>query len=251
MTMTDGKRRLIVNADDLGLSTDIDAAIEELHRAGRVTNASLMVDGDCLDDALGVIRRNPKLAVGLHLDLAPVLGLYEMPYERMRERARTAEMQDKVAAEVDRQINLFKGLGLDFTHMDSHRHFHALPELFQTVIGVAAEHGLRTVRLAKTWLLPRTPSVFWDEAFHRDAMRLLDSLGIGYADSFLHGWMPYTEADFQPGWTELMAHVAQGRAEHLPEYTLLRSPEFERRVQSSGALLRSYRDLAARQGSRA
>jgi predicted glycoside hydrolase/deacetylase ChbG (UPF0249 family) len=242
-TMNESPKYLIVNADDLGFAADINAAIEELHQAGRITNATLMVDGACVHEALGVIRRNPGLGIGLHLDLCPALGLYSLPYQTMREAARTPEMQARVAAEVDRQIVSFRSLGLDFTHMDGHRHFHALPEVFSTVIDVAAAHGLKTIRLSKDWIMPRTPSVFWDERFFLDAIGLLERYGIRYSENFVFGWRPYTEVDFRPGWNELMVHVGRAAEEYLREYALIASPEFERRIQASGVQLKSYRDL--------
>jgi predicted glycoside hydrolase/deacetylase ChbG (UPF0249 family) len=238
---------LIVNADDLGFAADIDAAIEELHRAGYVTNASLMVDGSSVGNAMEVIRRNPRLGVGLHLDICPVLGLYEMPYAQMRANAGTAEMRGKVAAEVDRQITQFKALGIPFTHLDGHRHFHALPEVFATVVDVAAAHGLKTIRLTTDWLLPRTPSVFWDDAFFRNATDLLDRYGIRYPDRFVYGWKNYDETHFGPGWNELMVHVGTASEEYRREYELLGSPEFQRRVEASGVLMKSYRDLYCEQ----
>jgi predicted glycoside hydrolase/deacetylase ChbG (UPF0249 family) len=239
-----GARFLIVNADDLGWSRDINAAIEELHRAGCITNTSLMVDAPHVEDGVAVLHRNPALVGGLHLDLGPVLGLFEVPYPQMRENAGTATILAGVAAEVERQIARFRSFDLEFTHMDSHRHLHALPEVFETVIHTAAACGLKTVRLAKDWILPRTPSVYWNDEFFRRANDCLAELGVRTPDHFVYGWRPYTEANFRPQWSELMVHVGTAHQEYLQEYRLLSSPEFRRRVEASGAVLRTYRDLA-------
>ncbi len=235
---------LIVNADDLGFSPDINAAIEELHRAGRVTNASLMVDGEHVEDALQVIQRNPRLGVGLHLDLCPVVGFYRLPYEAMRANLTSPEMQQQVAQEVTRQITLFKKTGLEFTHMDSHRHFHALPELFRVVVETAVPHGLKTIRLTRNWILPRTPSVFWDDAALRDAECLLRREGVASTDNFIYGWKDYDAADFAPGWNELMVHVGYNDEHYLREYKLVSSAEFAQRIQDSGVQLKNFRELA-------
>ncbi len=234
---------LVVNADDLGFSPDINAAIEELHRAGRVTNATLMVDGKCVDDALGVIRRNPRLGLGLHLDLCPVIDFYNVPYQQMRENLQRPEMLAKVAAEVARQITRFRELGLEFGHMDGHRHFHALPEVFPVVVEVAAAHGLKTLRVTRDWILPRTPSCFWDDSFLRQSLDVLKRLNIAYPDTFVYGWKDYAAKDFQPGWNELMVHVGYDDEHYRREYELLASAGFERMVQQAGVQLRSYREL--------
>jgi len=180
---------LVINADDFGFSADMSSAIERLYLAGRVTNATLMVYGPAVEEALSILRRNPNLSVGLHLDLCDVLGLYQTGYAQMRENlARDPELLRKAADEVDRQIGAFKGFGLDFSHMDGHRHFHALPEVFPTVVEVAVDHGLRSLRLSKDWILPRTPSLFWDEDYLAYARDLLRSFGVVYPDHFVLGW---------------------------------------------------------------
>lgn len=238
---------LIVNADDLGFTPDINAAIEELHRAGRISDASLMVDGNHLEDAMAVIGRNPGLNVGLHLDLCPIVGFYRMPYPEMRAGLSSPEMQATVAAEVTRQIVKFKELGLEFRHMDGHRHFHALPELLKVVVETAAAHGMKTMRVSSHWVLPRTPSVYWDEAMQQEAARLLAQHGIRYADHFVYGWKDYSAASYLPGWSELVVHVGYDDEHYLREYKLVSSPEFQKRIEDSGAQLKSFRDLAGRE----
>lgn len=232
---------LVINADDLGFSADINSTIEEGHRMGVITNATLMVDGPAVADALTVIRRNPRLGVGLHLDLCPVTGLYRRPYQEMRESLRTAEMQNQVAGEVERQIVRFQSLGLEFTHMDSHRHFHALPEIYPLVVGVAASHGLRTIRLSQDWILPRTPSVFWSDEFFLSAKELLRTRRIVFPDRFVYGWKEYDAGSFEPGLNELMVHVAKQEESYLKEYNLLSPDTFSRSLGEAGILLKSYR----------
>jgi len=235
---------LVVNADDLGFAPDVNAAIEELHRAGRVTNASLMVDGNYVSDALAVIRRNPGLGIGLHLDLCPVVGLYRLPYWKMRETLQEPEVLAAVASEVTRQIIRFQELGLEFTHLDGHRHFHALPELFQVVVQTAAAHGLKTIRLTKDWILPRTPSVFWEENFLKGSKELLAGYNIRYPDKFVYGCNDFEASDFEPGWNELMVHVGFDVDYYAREYKLLASDLFAQLLKMAGVELKSYRDLA-------
>src|ERR1017187_7461653 len=105
-------RVLVINADDLGFSAGINSTIEEGHRAGCITNATFMVDRKEVEGGLAIIRRNPKLGIGLHLDLCPVLGFYERSYQQIRASLGDAETRRKVADEVKRQIELFHGFGL-------------------------------------------------------------------------------------------------------------------------------------------
>lgn len=235
---------LVINADDLGFSADINAAIEEAHRAGRVTSASLMVDGKEIDGALAVLGRNSKLGAGLHLDLCPAIGFYNLPYQEMRENLLSADGRETVAREVERQIQRFKGFGLEFTHMDGHRHFHALPEIFSTVVEVAVAQGLRTIRWTKDWILPRTPSVYWDEESYCSATGLLKSHGVIYPGKFVYHWKEYSVTSFEPGINELMVHVGYEDSFYLGEYQRIMSDVFPRELEDAEMQLRSYRDIA-------
>src|ERR1035438_2907275 len=98
----------------------------------------------------------------------------------MRENLKKPDVLVKVADEIVRQIMRFKALGLEFQHLDGHRHFHALPELFGLVVEVSAANGLKSIRLTKDWILPRTPSCFWDASFFRHSIDLLGRHGIVY-----------------------------------------------------------------------
>ena len=62
-------KHLIVTADDFGLSSQVNAAVERAHRDGILTAASLMVGAPAAAEAVAVARRNPRLRVGLHLAL--------------------------------------------------------------------------------------------------------------------------------------------------------------------------------------
>jgi hypothetical protein len=60
---------LIVNADDFGLSPDVNQGIVTAHEQGIVTSASLMVRWPAAAAAGAFGRDHPALSLGLHLDL--------------------------------------------------------------------------------------------------------------------------------------------------------------------------------------
>src|SRR4029077_12516310 len=75
-------KQLIVCADDFGRDIAINEAVEQAHRHGILTAASLMVGVPAVADAVARARRLPSLGVGLHLvlaDGAPVLPASEVP----------------------------------------------------------------------------------------------------------------------------------------------------------------------------
>src|SRR5207253_7684606 len=61
--------RLIINADDFGLTQGINRAVAELHDAGALTSATLMASGPAFEDAVEVARSRPNLGVGCHIVL--------------------------------------------------------------------------------------------------------------------------------------------------------------------------------------
>ena len=66
-------KRLVVTADDFGLSLEVNEAVEQAHREGILTAASLMVSAPAAADAVARAKRLPSLRVGLHLVLVEVV----------------------------------------------------------------------------------------------------------------------------------------------------------------------------------
>jgi predicted glycoside hydrolase/deacetylase ChbG (UPF0249 family) len=63
------ERTLIVNADDFGLTSGVNAGIARAHEEGILTSASLMVRWPAAAEAAAYAARTPGLSVGLHVDL--------------------------------------------------------------------------------------------------------------------------------------------------------------------------------------
>jgi chitin disaccharide deacetylase len=136
-----GKRLLIVNADDLGLSDGVNAGIAEAHERGIVTSASLMVRQPAANEAAHLARRHPGLAVGLHIDIGQwdyESGEWKVAYQHCSPDDETA-----VEAECRRQLEAFrKLLGRDPTHLDSHQHTHIEEPVASVAARLAAELGV-------------------------------------------------------------------------------------------------------------
>src|SRR5690242_6741365 len=114
---------LVVNADDLGYDPQIDRGILEAHARGIVTSATAMVDTPFAADAL---RGAPaSLALGLHAVLDPESPRAAAERELIRQIERFAELR-----------------GAAPTHLDSHKHRHARPELLAAFAAVANRRGL-------------------------------------------------------------------------------------------------------------
>src|ERR1041384_7121522 len=64
-------KRLIVTADDFGMSPGFNRGIVEAHRNGILTSASLLVNRPASEEAAATVRDHPALSVALHLELDP------------------------------------------------------------------------------------------------------------------------------------------------------------------------------------
>ena len=171
--------RVILNADDLGLSADVNAAIEQAHRDGVLTAASLMVGEPAAAAGIALARRNPRLAVGLHLTLTdgtPTLPPDSIPAlvrpdGRFRDDmpglgltlATSAAARAQLRAEVAAQLAAFRATGLPCDHLNAHKHFHLHPVIAAIAFRAAAAAGIRAVRIP--WeppaLVPSAGRALW------------------------------------------------------------------------------------------
>ena len=155
--------RLILNADDFGLTAGINRAVEELHQASSLTSATLMATGPAFLDAVTIARRNPGLGVGCHVVLVdgmPVsppetipslLGpdrrtfrptLLDFIQAALRGAINPGELHREVLAQVQR----LQDAGLPVTHLDSHKHTHLIPPVTRALLRVCAECGIPAIR---------------------------------------------------------------------------------------------------------
>ena len=183
-------KRLIVTADDFGLATPVNEAVEEAHRRGILSAASLMVTAPAAADAVDRAKRLPQLGVGLHLvlvdgrpalppnqipDLVGPDGRFPTDVSRAgfnifcRPRAR-AQLEHEIRA----QLELFRASGLPLDHVNSHHHFHIHPTIAATLVRLAPEYGIRAIRVPHEW-----PIDSWRTTGDRLFQRMFARIGQG------------------------------------------------------------------------
>ena len=155
--------RLIINADDFGLTPGINRAIVELHQAGVLTSATLMATGPAFEDAVTLALDNPTLGVGCHLVLVdgiPICHAESIPTllggdgKTLRSSAmdfaqaalRGTIQPEDIARETLAQIQKLQRAGIDVTHIDSHKHTHLFPSVASTVFHIANRCGIPAMR---------------------------------------------------------------------------------------------------------
>ncbi len=158
-------KRLIVNADDFGLSPGVNRAVELAWRDGILTQASLMSGGGAFDEAVDIARRNPGLQIGLHLTLVqgtPVLPPEQIPgllgadgcfpgnpvavgMRLFFDRAIRAQLR----AEIEAQILKIKETGLPLSHIDGHLNIQMHPTVFELLQELMPLHGITSFRITR------------------------------------------------------------------------------------------------------
>lgn len=126
--------RLIVNADDFGMSIGVNYGIVHAHKYGIVTSTTMMVTTPGVNHAVKLSKENPKLGIGLHLNMTFGKPLTKCPsitkesgifYKPKENPDQTKFLEEEIYFEFLAQYELFvKLMGKKPTHIDSHLYAH-------------------------------------------------------------------------------------------------------------------------------
>ncbi len=222
-----GRKYLIVNADDFGVSSGVNRGILECHTRGVVTSASLMVNRPGAQEAVAMSRDHPQLAVGLHWDCGGE-GVPEIDLDDVA----------AVREEFERQLEKFQRLmGCQPTHLDSeshsHRKEHLMPLFREWVapIGVPLRHSGEV----------RFVGSFYAQWYY--LVTNLKYVSVPFLEKLLREEVP-------DGWTEFSCHPGYPSPEHESDYLMEREaevrtlthPQVRAAIEQLGINLVSYRD---------
>lgn len=163
-----GHRRLIVSADDFGLSPGVNMGIITAHRDGILTDTSLMVNGAAFAEAVELARATPTLSVGLHLVLVQgraTAAAHALP--QLVDRAGmfgsnplgaglryffTPGIRAQIEREVRAQLEKYLSTGLPLSHVDGHLNIHMHPTVLAILLRLASRYDIRAMRLPREGL---------------------------------------------------------------------------------------------------
>ena len=272
-------RRVILSADDFGLSEGVNEAVERACRDGWLSTASLMVAGPAAADAVRRARRVPQLRVGLHLVViegpaaGPAPGLADaagwFPSGPLRlgvDYFFRPGIRRRLAAEIRAQFAAFAATGLRLDHANAHKHMHLHPTVGRLLLEAGAEHGLPALRIPAeppgVMAACGTPAGLGARALHwgtrvlraqarRARVRTNDhAFGMEWSGHMTAARIIRLAAHLPPGLSEVYFHPAQSRNallrrlmpdyEHEAELAALLDPGVRDALACAGASLTTY-----------
>lgn len=266
---------LIITADDFGLHSRVNAAVERAHREGVLSAASLMIGAPAAREAVAIARALPRLRVGLHLVLADGAPLMPRPAipalvdeqgrfgdHMVRDGVRfffLPHVRRQLAREIRAQFEVFARTGLTLDHVNTHKHFHLHPTVLGLILAIGRDYGMSAMRLpfeanAPWWLKPWIARV----------RARLDRRGIAHNDYVVgiaasgrmdeRAWLAALAA-LPPGVGEIYCHPAVDGASplsdgmrdyrHADELHALLSPRVAAAIRTSGVRVGGFRDVFA------
>lgn len=169
--------KLIMNADDFGLTENVNLAIVECFKAGIVKSTTLMVNQPAIEHAVTLIKQGLIPEVGLHLTLTsgkPILSAQQVPslvdengyflknnILLDKEEVNLEEVEAEFQAQYDKAI----AYGVHINHLDSHHFAATFAPTKLAFIKFANRIGLPTRRADHSVpnqdsLIVNTPDVF-------------------------------------------------------------------------------------------
>lgn len=284
-------RRLIVNADDFGLTCGVNRAILEAHVKGVVTSATLMANAAGFDDAVKLARSSSTLNVGCHVVLVdgspvsnpsriPTLselgdGRFEKSISKFAVRALRGRINpEEVETEVVAQIQKLQSVGIQPSHVDTHKHTHIFPQILLPLLRAARACGIHAIRnpfgriafagvaaRPKLWkrygqlmLLNPLAGRFLRCVQAEDMVTPDGSLGVAATGLLDERLLQLILENFPDGTWELVTHPGYNDADlervatrlresRETELQLLTSVTFREKLERSGIELISYRKL--------
>ena len=270
-------KNLIITADDFGISKEVNEAVEDGHKNGVLTAASLMVAEPFAMDAVERAKGMPRLGVGLHVALSrarPASDPKDIPdliddSGLLRENLVGAgfrffflpHVRRQLATEIKAQFDAFTGTGLPLDHVNAHNHLHLHPTVLSIILKLGKSYGMRAIRLPKDqnakglgalcltpWLTLMQARIAKHGVLHNDTLLGLDETG------FLDTTAMIKLIDNLPdGTTELMCHPATGPwadmdpmacgFHHDQEYAALMDTRTRNAIIKSSANLVAYKDI--------
>lgn len=275
--------KVVINADDFGLSENINLGIIEAAKKGTLRSVSVVTCGRFFSNHIKIVK-DLGLDVGVHLTItqeSPLIKpekipsivnssgrFYDMPEFMFRYFCGKIDLEH-IYLEWMNQIQIMLKHGITPIHMDGHQHLHILPGIIQVTRKLKVEYHIEYMRfkpLEPISLLPYIPRklpLILTKVLCRTLMKLksfepedFGFLGIGFSGGLLD--LSTLKKIFNnlnpPDFFELNLHPGLNRGEGIEPYlhwrynwesdlNLLCDGTLEKLLIDYGYSVSSFRDL--------
>ena len=151
-------KKIIINADDFGHSKENNEAIKAGFQAGIITATSLMANMDGFENAVKeILPQIPHIDTGFHFNimegksltkselLCDSNGYFNNSYQNLIIKSKQKEFLKQTEKEFRVQIEKVLNY-TQISHVDSHVHTHAIPEIFKLILKLAEEYNIKYIR---------------------------------------------------------------------------------------------------------
>lgn len=163
--MVETVKKIIINADDFGLTESCSKAIAKAFCENLISSTTACANGEYIEKAYNLACENDFLdKVGVHINLTegkPLTdaiksdaffcenGEFHGRINRLKRPTKQgfAEIKEEITAQIER----LKSIGFNLTHADSHHHIHTDVFFIDTVKGVLSEYGINKIRLHRNF----------------------------------------------------------------------------------------------------
>lgn len=272
---------LIVHADDVGMSHNVNVATIEALKKGMVTSGSIMVPCPWFPEIAAYFREHPELDFGLHLTLTsewryyrwrPVAPIDKVPglldqegylwrSERMTaQKATPQEVEIELRAQIERAL----AFGLKPTHLDTHMGtLYARPDFFDVYARLGKEYAIPIMAMKPTPELEALARLAGSQ-IKAEQLRRLEREGFVLLDYLVTnvGGRSYEERrratheflrKLKPGVTMLIVHlgldsdelkaITGSWAQRHADYRIFTDPETQALINELGIKLTTWREL--------
>jgi chitin disaccharide deacetylase len=242
------KGLLIINADDLGMSPEINKGIISGLRQEVISDTSLITKGPCAASAVRELVDLGILHAGIHVDLDQLFGwkpggveIYPRAY--LMKMLENEDFLKVCAREIRNQIELFFDFNLIPTHIDTHHHVHGFPEIFFLLLSLVSEFNIPAMRFNKGgYHLPTRMDIPFKPETFLCMEHFLREKGIYFSDNYLENAASISSV--KDGITELVVHPSvSGDMWRMEELKFLMSDDGVKRWIPDDIRLISFKDL--------
>ena len=229
-------KRIIINADDCGISQHVDAEIERCILAGKITSVTIMANMSDFEGAVRLYKEyHNQISFGWHMNLTegePLLknqllldkgyyveqdGKVEFNVNEFRNRLPGRAIWSELKKELKTQYEKLYDYGICISHADSHQYIHTSPGLGLLMPSFLSEMKITRCRRVENYGFSKISYLarqLWAATFKMHGLQLPDTF------CFFQNY--YENSNLKQGETvELMIHPGHAKSPYREEYALM------------------------------